>query len=180
MAASDFNYADYLLFAAAKDVNHALYATVAGGVLGLLKNSYGIYVEAETLTYNKFVESTVFDFNVAPVQSVTSITYDSTLYVDGTDFSWYGRDVVLTSAIADTRIPLNIVLEMGYALVPADLKLAIYRHIDATIFALENDTDSIGKVTNSTGNTVAYRDDIIPSAVRATYEFYSERIQVLS
>jgi len=178
MAASDFNYADYLLYAAAQNVNHSLYATVAHGVLGTLTSQYGIYAETETLTYQRFIEETTFDLLVVPVTAITSITYDGTeITTDG--YAYYGRDVKLVTALIDYDVPLDIVAEVGYTILPTDLKLAIYRHIDAIIFAINKDTDSVDKVTNSTGNTTYYRSDVIPIPVQSVYEFYSARLQVL-
>jgi len=178
MAASDFNYANYLLYAAAQNVNHSLYATVAHGVLGTLTSQYGIYAETETLTYQRFITETTFELLVDPVASITSITYDGVeITTDG--YTYYGRDVKLTTALADYDIPLDIIAEVGYTILPTDLKLAVYRHIDAIIFAINKDTDSIDKVTNSTGNTTYYRSDIIPIPVKSVYEFYSPRLQIL-
>ncbi len=179
MAASDFNYADYLLYAGAKNVNSSLYATVAHGVLGILENQYKIYTEVQTLTSNLWIDDTTFELPAEPVNSITSIINDGDT-IDSTTYSWYGRDVELTTAITDTRIPLIIEMEVGYTTIPRDLKLAIYRHIDSIIFQIEKDVDGIEKVVNSTGNTTYFRNNVIPPSVEATYEFYSARQMVLT
>ena len=180
MAASDFTYADYLLYAGATNVNTALFAAVAHGVLGTLKNQFNIYVEVETLTTELFLDSTIFDLPATPVNTITSLTYDGTL-IDAATYTWYGRDVVLTTALTDYRKPVIAVLEVGYTTsLPTDLKLAIYRHIDALIFSIDKSTDSIEKVINSTGSTTYYRDGSIPLSVLNVYEFYTARPQVLS
>lgn len=180
MAATHFNYTDYLLFAAAKNVNPTLYSTAAHGVIGMLKSQFYLYTEPETITSNLFLETgLIFDLPAEPVTTLNSITYDGTV-IDDTTYSWYGREVLMTSALADYRKPLVLSLDVGYVEIPTDLKLAVYRHIDAVIFAINKDTDSIDKVTNSTGNTTYYRDTLIPLSVLSVYEFYSVRPQVLS
>ncbi len=177
MAASDFNYADFLLYTGAANINNTLFSTVAHGVLGTLKNQYNIYIEAETITSTIFIDSEVFELPANPVNTLNSLTYDGVI-VDPTTYSWYGRDVLLTIPFTDYRIPVVASLDVGYTEIPTDLKLAVYRHIDAIIFSIEKGTDSIEKVLNSTGNTTYYRNDIIPLPVLSVYEYYTARIQV--
>ena len=177
MAAANFSYADYLLFAGATDVNPVLFSTVAAGVLGLLKGTYYIYPEIETLTTNIFISSLAFYLPATPVNTITSVTYDGSL-IPSDHYTWYGQDVVLTTPITDYRKPLTLVLEVGYTIIPEDLKLAIYRHISAVIFDISKGTDSIEKAINTSGNTTYYRQSGIPVAVKDTYDFYSPRTLV--
>ena len=179
MAASDFSYADYLLFAGATDVNHSLFSTVAGGVIGLLNNQYYIYPEVATISKEVFVTAASFDLPAEPINTITSLTYDGTVIPTST-YTWYGREVVLGSPILSYKKPITAVLEVGYTELPADLKLAIYRHIDTVIFAMQKHTDNIDKAVNKSGNTTSYRDTVIPSAVRGVYTFYSPRKVILA
>ena len=178
MAASGFTYADYLLYAGAKDVNDSLFATVARGVLEVLEAQYFIFPEATTIERNIFITTTTFELPAQPVISINSITYDGEL-LDSDTYSWYGQDVELDTIVTDLRKPLVVSLEVGYTTIPSDLKLAIYRHIDAIIFAIDKGTDSIDKIVNSNGNTTYYKETLLPKAVSAIYEFYTARTQVL-
>jgi hypothetical protein len=172
--AVSFNYTDYLLYAAATNVNSTLYSTVAAGVLGILENQYKVYTKVLDISYDMFISGTTFDIDIGPVNSITSITYDgSVLSTD--DYSWYGRDVVLINALTDYRKPITLALNIGYTDLPTDLKLAIYRHIDSIIFAIEKHVDNVEKIINSAGNTAYYRESGIPKAVRTIYDFYSNR-----
>ena len=178
MAASDFNYADFLLYTGATNVNHSLYSTVVHGVLGVLNNQYAIYREVGTLDIDMYLEAgqTVLEVPAMPINGITAILHDT----NPVDYTWYGRDVVLTIAPTETRIPINLTLEVGYAEhTPSDIKLAVYRHIDAIIYSVEKHTDNLEKVINSTVNTTYYKADIIPLSVLSVYEFYSARLQVL-
>ena len=111
MAAIHFNYADYLLYAAAKNVNDALYSTVAHGVLGTLKNQFAIYIEEETISQNLFIDDTVFYIPAEPIKLINSITYDGNV-IDPTTYSWYGRDVVLTTPISEYRKPIIFIKDL--------------------------------------------------------------------
>jgi len=178
MAASDFSFQDYLLYTGATDANIYLYSTVASGVLGVLNNEYNIYPVQESITKTLFIDSTSFRLLATPVVSITSLTYDGAV-IDPALYTWYGEEVTLSTPITDYKKPITAVLSVGYVVIPQDLKLAIYQHIDAVIFAIQKQTDSIQKVVNSTGNTTFYRDTAIPKRVLAVYEYYSARTQVM-
>lgn len=59
------------------------------------------------------------------------------------------------------------------------LKLAVYRHIDAVYFALQNKTDSIDKSINAAGNTTYFSKNTVPQASEEVYCFYTKRQIVL-
>jgi len=177
--AVQFNYTDYLLYAAANDVNENLYTSVIAGVLAELKNQYGIYIDIDTLDYVMFLDSTVIRLPISPVTSINLITYDSEVVPVDT-YTWYGRDIVFSTPFTDYRKPVTFNVTVGYTEVPADLKLAVYRHIDSIIFALMKHTDNIAKILNNSGNTAYYRDSQLPLAVKQVYDFYSTRVTVLS
>jgi len=59
------------------------------------------------------------------------------------------------------------------------LKLAVYRHIDAVYFALQNKTDSIDKTVNAAGNTTYFSKSVVPEASEQVYCFFTKRQLVL-
>ena len=59
------------------------------------------------------------------------------------------------------------------------MKLAVYRHIDAIYFALQNKTDSIEKTVNSAGNTTYFNKVTVPASSEEVYCYYTQRQIVL-
>lgn len=176
---STINFADFLIFTGAQEVDEASYAVIAAGVLEHIKAAYAIHLEPATLTSDVFLTSPDRSFYLpGPVRALTSITYDGTLLVDEADYTYYGEDVLMTSGLLNYRKPLVVVMDVGYleGEVPSDLRLALYRHIEATFFAIKNRTDNIGKTLNSTGNTTYFVNDAIPQPVQNVYDFYTNRV----
>jgi hypothetical protein len=177
------NFADFLIFTGASEADEVSYATIAAGVLEFVKSVHNLYIDTETITINKFLASNTLSFYLpfAPVVSLTSLTYDGTLLVDETDYTYYGEDVLLEELLDNYRKPISIVANVGYAegTVPSDLKLAIYRHIEAVQFAMKNKVDGVEKTTNTTGNTTFFIRESVPDAVDAVYNFYTNRSLVL-
>lgn len=172
-----FNFADFLLYSNTKNIDEASYATIAKGILGSLENVYKIIVEQEVdTTRTMFISSGArFPIPFGPVIDITTVTQD------GADvpFTWYGRDVIPTTSLTDTDIPVVLTGSFGYVVIPDDLKLAIYRHIEAVHFSIDNHQDNVAKVINTTGNTVYFREGTIPTAVKEVYDYYSPRQLVL-
>lgn len=178
----NFNYADFKAFSGSTDINEHAYVVIAQGVLDYIKNQYGIFPEVESAqTLNIWLDKNqkVFNIPAEPITTLISITYDGTLLDPTTDYSYYGRDVVLTTALTDPRIPLEVTADLGYVDVPLDLKLAVYRHIEAAHFSIKQHTDSISQASNSTGNTTSYRDNEVPRPSLNTYRYYAGQPQAL-
>lgn len=171
-----FTFADFLIFAGVSNANEDTYTTVAKGVLKYIKEQYGIYPEDETIVLRTFLESGQRSFipKAYPIQNVYTLAYDGDLLNDG-DYSYHGEDILLTTALLETRKPLVVSLDVGFgdAGVPDDLILAIYRHMEAAYYAITKHTDNVDKVINATGNTTYFAKDVIPAASIETYRFYA-------
>lgn len=169
-----FSFEDFLLFTKAPETDYKLFSAIAPGVLSFIKETYGIFVERETTLVYKYLLSTAgttFTLPIMPINSITSISIDSTPYT----FTYYGDDIVLDTSTTDTRKPLEITLDVGFSVIPNDLKLAVYQHIESIYFRTKNSSDNIEKVLNSTGSTTFFREDAIPKLSRDTYNRYSTR-----
>lgn len=175
--AAKFTYSDFKLFSGATEVNEHAYVTIAHGVIEYIKTMYGIYPEAEDITVDQFIPAgrTSFYIQVNPVNSITSITYDGTVYVEDTDYTFYGDDVELTTALTEARKPLTLALNVGFTEIPYELKLAVYRHIEAVYFAIDQHTDNIEKTINPSGNTTYYITEAVPPASLEIYRYYAGR-----
>jgi hypothetical protein len=167
-----FTFTDFLIFSGASAVNEDTYSTIAKGVIGYLNETHGIYPEVTALTKKVFTASDQLsiDPQVFPVNSIDSITYDASLI---TDFTYYGDDILLTTAVSDIRKPVTIAMSVGFTEVPNDLVLAIYRHIIAVFHAIDKHTDNVSKTVNADGNTAYYLTDVVPIASLQTYRYYA-------
>lgn len=171
-----FSYEDFLLFTKAPESDKKLFATIIPGVLKLVEDTFGIYVEAKDITYTYYaIDTSTIDLPIAPINTITSITYDSSLL----DFTFYGRDILLTNSLSDTRKPLTVVCNVGFANIPEDLKLAVYQHIESVYFSIKNSTDNVEKVVNTSGSTTFFREDALPKFSKDTYDKYSNRRLIL-
>lgn len=169
-----FNFQDFLLYTGAEASQEMKYATIAAGVTKYIEETYGIYLSNSSRVFNVFSENgSTVKLGVTPINSITSITQDGT----NIDYTYYGRDIAIT--ITDLTIPLTITADVGYVSVPADLKLAVYTHIQAMFYAIENHTTNVSKVVNSTGNTTFFRDLAVPVESSMVYDLYSKRQLVL-
>lgn len=177
---AQFTFLDFTVFAGATKVNEDSYVTIAKGVLGYLKNQYGIFTEVETITHPMFLESGQRSVipTVYPITSVYRIWYDDGL-VDDTTYSYYGEDVLFTTAFTDVRIPVKFELDVGYPDgVPDDLILAVYRHILAAYHSIDKHSDNVSKTINADGNTTYFLNEEVPLASKNTYAFYAGKTQL--
>lgn len=171
-----FNFQDFLIYTGADASQEMKYATIAAGVIGYVEETYGIHLSKASRSFTVFTEDgTTLPLGVTPINSITTVKQNN---VDAT-FTYYGRALTVTSTITDANIPFVVVADTGYDIVPVDLKLAIYTHIQAMFYAIENHTTSVSKVVNSTGNTTFFRDSAIPIESSIVYDFYSKRQLVL-
>lgn len=171
-----FNFQDFLIYSGADASQEMKYATIAAGVIRYVEETYGLYLEPRTETFTLFTEDgSTLPINMHPIDSITSLTQDSVAM----EYTYYGRAFTITSTITNVNIPFVLTAKVGYTSVPNDLKLALYTHIQAMFYAIENHTTSVSKVTNSTGNTTFFRDISIPVESSIVYDFYSKRQLVL-
>lgn len=176
---STFTFTDFLVFTGATHVNEDAYLTIAKGVLSYVTDTYKIFPEEETLVQNTFLTSGQLSIipKAFPVNSITSVTYDG----DEVTYTYYGEDILLDTTVADVRIPLVVTMEVGYtsSTLPAELQLAIYRHIVAVFQSIDKHVDNISKIVNTDGNSTYYRNDVLPKAVKQVYDYYAGYALVL-
>lgn len=171
-----FNFQDFLIYSGADASQEMKYATIAAGVIRYIEETYEIYLETREESFTIFTEDgTTLPISMHPVNTITSLTQNSVPM----EYTYYGRAFTVTSSIADVNIPFILTANVGYTVVPMDLKLAIYTHIQAMFYALENHTPNVSKVTNATGNTTFFRDTAVPLESSIIYDFYSKRQLVL-
>lgn len=178
---SAFNFTDFVIYSNITNADSASFATIARGVIGLVKSIYGIQVDpGETIIQNTYItessDATLIYIEKAPIVSVTSVTHN------GVALSYTLTEQTLsvdTTLVTDYTLPVIVTLVVGYTNVPDDLKFAIYRHIEAVYFDVENNVDNVSKSINSVGNTIFYRDSIIPAFSKSIYDWYSRRQIVL-
>lgn len=169
-----FNFQDFLLYTGAEAAQEMKYATIAASVIKYVEETYGIYLSKSTRVFNRFSENgTSITLGVTPVNSITTITQDGNAIA----YTYYGRDII--ASVTDTAIPLVVTADVGYEEVPYDLKLAVYTHIQAMFYAIENHTTNVSKVVNTTGNTTFFRDLAVPMESSMVYDMYSKRQIVL-
>lgn len=168
-----FSFEDFLLYTKAPESDIKMFSAIAPGVLEYIKDTYGIYVLNEDIDYQYKLSTTgtTFTLPITPINTISKILFDGTEF----QFTWYGDDIVMSTPTTDVRKPVICTLNVGYTIVPADLKLAIYQHIESIYFRTKNSIDNIEKVLNSTGSTTYFREDAIPKLSRSVYDKYSVR-----
>lgn len=169
-----FSFEDFLLYTKAPEIDVKMFSTLAPGVLEYVKDTYGIYLEnssAEVVNYIP-ITSNNFVLPFSPINSISTITQDSVEL----PYTYYGEDIELTTSLTDLRIPLVITLDVGFTTVPADLKMAVYLHIESAYFRAKNSSDNITKVVNSTGSTTFFREHATPKTSEIIYNKYSDRL----
>ena len=172
-----FSYSDYLLYSANKDVNDVLYTSIISGVLQSLRSEYGLQILEDTSDVVIYGEGTQIHLDIAPIVSINSVSYDGVL-LEASAWTYFNNTLKFTSlSIVDTK-ELKLNITVGYAEVPADLKLAIYMNIDSVAYKVKHNTADVGATTNSTGNTTKY-DGTGSSIYTNTYRLYSKQLQVL-
>ena len=177
---SAFNFNDFMLFANVKEIDQQTYATIAAGVLDLIASQYGIYTATTTIKKLVYLQSAtaVFALEYGPLQEIDDITFNGDS-LDYTTFE-FSEVIALSAAVSSNRIPLYVTAVVGFdgtlLVLPQDLKLAIYRHIESTFLAIRNNTDTLEKVINATGNTMYYNAAAIPDAIKIVYNYYTYKI----
>ena len=168
------SFEDFLLYTKAPESDIKLFPVISLGVLEYIKDTYGIFIEEATIDYKYFMLSagTTLTLPVSPLNNINSIK------VNGVDqvFTYYGEDIELSTAITDLRIPLICNIDVGYTTIPADLKLAIYQHIESVYFSTKNSADNIEKIINTSGNTTYLKDESLPKFSKSIYNKYSNRL----
>ncbi len=172
-----FNFTDYLIYSQNAGASKESVAVIAQGVLAYVNNVYSITLETnDSYAFKQTVPAgTTFTLDVFPVSSIDAITTSS-----GTSlgFDYLNYEVTLDSTLlseTDVMIECRILANTSHN----DLKVAIYRHIDAVLYATTNHTDSIAKVVNSSGSTTYFLNESVPQACKEVYEYYSPRQVVL-
>ena len=169
-----FSFEDFLLYTKAPEADIKLFSILAPGVLTQVEDTYGIILSPVTKDVKYFLKAsgTTFELPLAPVNEVTKVVHDGVEQV----FTFYGNDIVTATSLSDIRKPVIVTANLGYTEVPADLKLAVYQHIESLYFRAKNSSDNIEKVVNSSGNTTFFREDSTPKESRDIYNKYSNRV----
>ena len=177
MASTIFNFADFTSFAGETELNDTTYATIARGIIDYVENQYKIHFSDTIITLPIWLESgqTTIDAPVYPMNNIVKVEYDG-VELTSDEYSWYGRDILLVTALTDIRKPITFTLDVGFETsIPGDIKLAVYRHIMSVYFSIKKHTDNLEKAVNSQGNTSYYAQDVMPIASKQTYEYYTAR-----
>ena len=168
-----FSFEDFLLFTKAPEPDIKLFSVLAPGVLAQVDRVYGIYLSPITKDLQYFLKTagTTFELPQTPINSITKVLYDGTEQ----DFTFYGNDIVVSNSLSHIRKPVIVTANLGYTIIPDDLKMAIYLHIESLYFGVKNSSDNIEKVINTSGNTTYFREDAIPKLSKDVYNLYSNR-----
>lgn len=178
---SSFNFTDFVIYSNITNADSVSFSTIAHGVIGLVKSAYGIFLESgESFIKNVYLTatatSTVIRLEQSPITAITSIMYNGS----SLPYSLVGQELTIdTTLVTDITLPVIVTMVVGYSNVPDDLKFAIYRHIEAVYFDIENSVDNVEKSINSAGNTVFYRGSTIPAFSKMVYDLYSQRQLIL-
>lgn len=171
-----FSFEDFRLFTKAPNVDHKVFSIIAPGVIEEVRKTYGIFLESTTgYEYLYFNDTTLssYDIPLSPINAVTGVSQDGI----SVGFTYFGRDVNFTTSVTASDIPIKFTLDLGYTSesMPADLKMAVYMHMESAYFSYKNSVDNVQKVINTTGNTTYYKDTNIPKASMLVYGRYSNR-----
>lgn len=171
-----FSITEFIAFTGETSINKLKYATIFKSVVSYVESVYEIVLTERTETLKLYSTSaTELELSVTPISIVSSVEYDS----DSIDYTYENNVITFTTSLTDIAIPVYVTLTYGYITIPEDLKLAIYTHVQHIYYALDNHTDNVSKVTNTTGNTIVYRNTSVPPISLFTYDFYSKRQLVL-
>lgn len=172
-----FSIQEFLIYRGDTEAKRPKYSIIAAGVISQVEQVYKIILTSKTInTRLLFTDGLTLKLEYTPINSITSVTYlgDTVDYTYNTTT----QELTLISALQDNTIPVDVVITAGYSDInplPADLKFAIYEHINDLIFKSENHTPSVVKSINTTGNTTFFRDNILPVLSEQMYNFYSKR-----
>ena len=171
-----FNFQDFVLYTGADSSNEFKYATIAAGVLSYVEDTYGIYLEETTKDFSIFSEdASTLILGLTPIVSINTVKQLNS----DVAYTYYGREVTLTGTF-DSNIPVDVNITLGYTTVPADLKMAIYTHIESVFYHTQNHLSNVSKTVNSEGNSTFYRELSVPLESVFIYDKYSKRQLVLA
>ena len=131
---------------------------------------YTIYPETDYTTYN---------IDVKPF-TVTKVEYNGVVLTEDVDYYLYNYIFEPILTITNYRKPFNIYMNIGYDVIPTDLKQAFYELAGIRFDLRDKKTYLIEKSTdNSTGVSSTYKMDSLPIHIKNILESYTGRRFVL-
>ena len=127
--------------------------------------------ESNTLVYDLYAEADnlLYYIDIKPCE-LLKVVYDGTELTLDQEYYWYNNKIELLNIPTNLRKPLQLHLEVGYELIPSDLKYAFYELAGIRFDMKDKKTYLLDKVTdNSQGTTVTYSKDAMPKHIKNIY-----------
>lgn len=144
-----------------------------------LKIDYSYYVfinESDTLTLEIFPRTNkkIYFIGIKPY-TINKVTYLNNTLTEDSDYYIYNNKFELPSEPNNLRKPYIIDLNVGYDVVPDDLRMAFYELIKLRYDRRKAKADIISRVQDVDGSETSYRDSEIPKHLSNIFYSYSGR-----
>lgn len=143
-----------------------------------IEYDYYLFInESNEIIYTIYPDSTTYIYyiDIKPMR-VLKINYNGNTLVEDTDYYIYDNKLELAVLPINIRKPIEIYLEVGYDIIPNDLKYAFYELAGIRFDAKDKKTYLIDRVTdNAQGVTTSYAKDSFPSHIKQILSNYTGR-----
>jgi len=98
-------------------------------------------------------DSNIYRLGIKPINSVLSVKQGDVEFIAELDYYFYDGRIEIVKTIDNYRVPLTITLDVGYSVIPDDLKQAFYELINFRFESLNKQTNVIASVDNGQTKT---------------------------
>jgi hypothetical protein len=138
---------------------------------------YYVFInESDTLTLEIFPRQnkTKYFIGIKPY-TLNKVTYEGSTLTEDYDYYFYNNKFELLSEPTNLRKPYLLDLNVGYDIVPDDLRMAFYELIKLRYDRRKAKADIISRVQDVDGSETTYRESSIPKHLSDIFYSYSGR-----
>lgn len=117
---------------------------------------------------------TTYTIGITPY-TLNSVTYDGNTLIRDADYYEYNNRFELPTANTELRKPYILQLNVGYDILPNDLKMAFYELISLRYERRKAKADLISRVQDKDGSETTYVRSIIPPHLKSIFHYYTGR-----
>jgi hypothetical protein len=133
--------------------------------------------ESNEVIYKIYPDSTtkIYTIDIKPF-TLLKVKYNGNTLIEDTDYYIYDNKFEIVSIPTNLRKPLELHLEVGYEIIPNDLKYAFYELAGIRFDMKDKKTYLIDRITdNSQGATTVFNKDSFPNHIKQILLSYTGR-----